>query len=142
LLVAAGLPAEHLPRLSAAEPVGPETKGAMRALYGTHRPELAELRLRAFAAARWDFAAQPILRETVLALHGLTPAPSDSIVRRAVGGDPWGRARATTIAEVGARTRIRILLEVLRRVDGGGLGPASGLALLAGLSKRSVTLPA
>lgn len=142
LLLAAGLPAEHLPRLSVRGSLAPDTTGAMRALYGAHRPELAELRLRAFAAARWDFAAQPILRETVLALHGLTPAPSDSMVRGAVGGGPWGRARATPIGEVGARTRIRILLEVLRRVDGAGLGPASGLALLAGLGKPSAQLPA
>jgi len=134
LLVAAGLPPAHLPRLSAGGPADPETTGSLRALYGSHRPELAELRLRAFAAARWDCTAQPVLRETVLALHGLTPAPADSIVRRAVGGRPWGKARATTIGELGPRTRIRILLEVLRRIDGGGLGPASGLTLLAGLS--------
>lgn len=133
LLVAAGLPASHLPQLAAGGAADGETTAALRGLYGAHRPELAELRLRAFSQTRWCAKAQPVLRESVLALHGLTPSPADSIVRRAVGGRPWGHARATTIADLGPRTRIRILLEVLRRVDGGGLGPASGLALLAAL---------
>lgn len=136
LLVAAGLASEWLPRLAggSSPPDPAETDAAVRAVYGAHRPQLAELRLRAFSSARWDTVTQPVLREAVLALHGLTAAPADSLVRGVVGGRPWGPARGTTVEGLGRKTRIRILLEVLRRVDGSGLGPASGLALLAGLA--------
>ena len=133
LLSAAGLADEWIERLRGSDTGDRAADGAVRAVYGAHRPALAELRLRAFSAARWDPAAQPVLREAVLALHGLNPAPTDSLVRLAVGGHPWGNANGTTAEALEPRARVRILLEVMRRVDGIGLGPATGLCLLAGL---------
>lgn len=133
LLAVAGLAPEWIARLRTSE-ADPAADAAVRAVFGAHRPDLAELRLRAFRATRWDSGTQPVLRETVLGLHGLTTAPVDSLVRLAVGGRPWGSRGNTPIDKLGPRIRVRILLEVMRRVDGAGLGPATGLCLLAGLA--------
>lgn len=138
LLGVAGLSASSIARLRA-EDDDEEADAGVRTVFGAHRPDLAELRLRAFSSTRWDPGTQPMLRETVLALHGLTTAPADSLVRLAVGGRPWGSDGGTTVDKLRPRVRVRILLEVMRRVDGVGLGPATGLCLLAGLASVAKT---